>query len=132
MKHHKFSPKSLERMVGVDTRLKLIAEYALKISTIDFGIPGHGGLRTQEEQMLLFTSGLSKCDGIEKLSKHQSGRALDFYAYVDGEASWDKGHLTSVAAAFLQSASQLGYAIEWGGFWTSFVDMPHIQLKDES
>ena len=79
--------------------------------------------------MSCFHAGLSKCDGYEKISSHQTGEALDVYAYVDGNASWEEHHLAMVATAMLQSASQLGVGLEWGGLWKSFIDMPHFQLK---
>lgn len=123
-----FSERSLERMEGVDPRLKEIAKHAITISKIDFGIPQDGGLRTAERQAELFADGKSKADGVKKKSRHQSGMALDVYAYVEGKASWEKEHLAMVAAAMLQSASILGYKLEWGGLWRSFVDMPHFQI----
>lgn len=126
----KLSQKSLENMAGVDHRLIRIAEMAIAITRIDFGIPADGGVRTASRQNELFKAGKSKLDGFNKKSEHQSGKALDFYAFVDGKASWDPEHLSQVAAAFLQSASMLGYKLNWGGLWKSFVDMPHVQLVD--
>ena len=61
---------------------------------------------------------------------HQSGLAFDIYAYVDGKASWDRYHLTQVAAALLQAAALLGYPLTWGGNWKSWQDMPHFQLEE--
>lgn len=126
----RFGKRSVERMAGVDPRLVEIANLALTISRIDFGIPSYGGLRTAEDQRALFEKNLSKADGVNRLSKHQSGKALDVFAYVDGAASWDELHLTHVAAAMLQAASQLGYKLKWGGFWRNFIDMPHFELED--
>lgn len=123
-----FSEKSKERMVGVNSSLIVLANKALKISVIDFGIPQYGGIRTVDEQYMLWDDGKSKCDGTDKKSFHQTGNALDFYAYVDGKASWEEKHLALVAAAFLQSAATAGIRLEWGGFWKSFRDMPHVQL----
>lgn len=71
--------------------------------------------RSDEEQQRLFKLGLSQRDGIEKISGHQKGRAMDIYFVVDGKLidpakgweywherweevggqpiiSWDKGH----------------------------------------
>lgn len=126
----KFSERSVARMSGVDPRLKNIAHRAIEISTIDFGVPAFGGKRTADEQYALFKAGTSKADGVRRQSKHQSGLALDVYAYVDGKASWDTEHLALVAAAMLQAASELGYKLEWGGLWKSFRDMPHFQLVE--
>lgn len=133
MSGFRFSQWSLDRMLGVDERLITVAEHALQISKVDFGIPRYGGRRTIEEQRYLFMTDKSKADGVHNESFHQTGRALDFYA-VDPEtglASWDEKLMTHVAAAFLQAATKLGVTVEWGGFWTSFVDMPHIQLPKD-
>ena len=125
----RFSKSSKNRLLGVDPDIFRVARLAIQITKIDFGIPLHGGLRTQAEQNELFHAGLSKCDGYVKISSHQTGEALDVYAYVDGKASWEEQHLAMVATAMLQSASQLGVGLEWGGLWKSFIDMPHFQLQ---
>ena len=126
-----FSTRSRQRMERVDYRLKEIADLAITLTLIDFGIPKDGGKRTADRQRELFDKGLSKCDGIDRLSYHQKGRALDFFAYVDSKASWDETHLAMVATAFLQSASILGYKLQWGGLWRGFRDMPHVELLDD-
>jgi peptidoglycan L-alanyl-D-glutamate endopeptidase CwlK len=115
-------------MSGINMDLRRVADRAIQITKVDFGIPDTGGLRDAEIQNWLFKSGKSNCDGYEKLSNHQSGNALDFYAYVDGKASWDEGHLAQVAAAFLQASIELGIPIKWGGLFKSFKDYPHVEL----
>jgi len=124
------SQKSKQNMAGIDPRLIAVAEMAISITRVDFGIPSGGGLRTVAEQAALFKAGKSKCDGIKNKSEHQIGKALDFYAFVDGKASWEKEHLAMVACAFLQAGTILGVKLNWGGLWSGFVDMPHIQLMD--
>ena len=135
------SKRSLERREGVNPKLIAVNDLALQISTIDFGIPRDGGVRTAKRQMEIFNRGRSLCDGTKKLSYHQSGNALDVYAFVAGKASWEPDHLAMVAAAHLQAASQLGIKLEWGGFWvylqtaikgdvTYGWDCGHIQLMD--
>lgn len=135
------SKRSKQNREGVDPRLIEISDLAIKLTLVDFGIPTDGGIRTAPRQKELFDAGKSKADGYQKLSKHQPaddgfGKALDFYAYVDGHASWEYRHLSMVAAAFLQAASILGYKLEWGGLWRSSSsklhgwDMPHVQLKE--
>jgi len=130
MSSFKFSSTSLERMAGVDPRLIEIANLALKLTKFDFGIPEHGGIRTAGEQYELFRDGKSKCDGYNKPSNHQSGLALDVYAYVNGAASWREYHLAMVAAAMLQAAAMLGYKLSWGGLW-DWQDMPHFELLED-
>tara|TARA_R110000796_G_scaffold17944_1_gene54752 strand:+ start:1208 stop:1597 length:390 start_codon:yes stop_codon:yes gene_type:complete len=124
------SNNSMMNLAGVDGRLIDIADVAIKLSPIDFGIPSTGGLRTTEDQAKLFEDGVSKADGVNNKSYHQTGKALDVYAYVDGKASWDKLHLATIAAAMLQASSQLGYELKWGGLWKSWQDYPHFEIKD--
>lgn len=126
-----FSKSSLKRREGVNEALIAISDRALRISPVDFGIPEHGGLRTAEEQYLLCLNEKSKCDGFDTLSLHQSGEALDFYAYVAGRASWQHHHLTQVAAALMEAAMELNYRIKWGGhFKPNGWDKPHIELME--
>ena len=121
---------SMKNMEGIDDRLIDIAELAITLSPIDFGIPSSGGFRSTQDQAELYTSGKSKCDGTTNKSYHQTGKALDVFAYVDGKASWDALYLTTIATAMLQSASQLGIELQWGGLWRSWQDLPHFQIKD--
>ena len=118
---------SKKNLYGVDAELYKVVELALTISKIDFGIPSDGGIRTAERQNELYKDKKSKLDGYNKKSYHQSGKAFDVFAYVDGKASWSAKHLTHIATAILAAASQLGVPLEWGGHWVSFVDMPHFQ-----
>ena len=122
--------KSIENLIGVDDDLIDIVELAIEITKVDFGIPSTGGYRVEAEQAKLFTAGLSKADGRVNKSKHQTGRAVDVFAYVDGKASYNTEHLAMVAAAMLQSASQLNIELKWGGHFRSFTDMPHFELGD--
>lgn len=122
------SESSKNHRVGVDERLIEISDLAITLTHVDFGHPSSSGFRTCEQQNQLFNQGKSRCDGYTLKSKHQSGLALDFYAFADGKASWDETHLTIVAAAFLEAGHRLNYKLEWGGFWQHFKDMPHIQL----
>ena len=126
-----FGQNSLSNRAGIDPRLIEILDRAVQISIYDFGVPSSGGLRTVEEQAKLFTAGASKADGRTHKSYHQTGRAVDVYAYVDGKASWDHEHLAVVAAAMLQASAEIGYKLEWGGLWTGFCDRPHFQLAKD-
>jgi len=126
-----FSERSKDRREAVDPRLIEISDLAIQITKVDFGIPSDGGVRTAARQSELYLSGVSKADGVLRKSKHQSGMALDVYAYVDGKASWEHEHLSMVACSMLQAASLLGYKLMWGGHWPNFVDTPHFQLAEE-
>ena len=136
---YKLSSKSKQRREGIDPRLIEIDDLAIQLTLVDFGHPADAGLRSAESQYELFTSNKSKCDGHSNISNHQKGKALDFYAFVNGRASWELDHLTMVACAYFQAASILGYRIKWGGMWKSSKpktkngipygwDCPHIEL----
>jgi len=126
------SKTSKERLVGVDPSLVLLIEESLKVSPIDFGIPQYGGLRTAPEQNSLFKKGVSKCDGFKTKSNHQTGKAVDVYAFVNGKASWDTEHLALIAGVILATAFRLGIKIRWGGTFGSNEmkgwDRPHFEL----
>ena len=120
---------SAANLSGVNPLLIQVVTLALKLTSVDFGIPSSGGLRTPEQQRKLFDLKASQLDGTIKISNHQSGNAFDVFAYVDGKASWDVGHLNEVATAVLAAASQLGVKLAWGGHWKQFVDRPHFEVS---
>jgi peptidoglycan L-alanyl-D-glutamate endopeptidase CwlK len=131
------SESSRQNRSGVDERLVRISDRAIEITLIDFGHGRDSGKRLPSRQNELFNEEKSKCDGYIKKSYHQTGRALDFYAFIDGKASWQRDYLAMVACAFLQAASELEIKIAWGGLWRSKShqfygwDMPHIQLDED-
>jgi peptidoglycan L-alanyl-D-glutamate endopeptidase CwlK len=131
------SSSSKKNRAGVDERLIRISDRAIEITLIDFGHGRDAGKRLASRQNELFRDERSERDGYIKKSYHQTGRALDFYAFIDGKASWEREHLAMVACAFLQAASELGIKITWGGLWRSKShqfygwDMPHIQLDED-
>jgi peptidoglycan L-alanyl-D-glutamate endopeptidase CwlK len=117
-------------MIGVDQRLVDVAHQAIQLSKVDFGIPSTGGMRTLADQMTLHKEGKSPCDGVYKRSYHQTGKALDVFAWVNGHISYEEEHLTTIAAAFLQCAAYRGLKLYWGGHFQSYTDMPHFEIHD--
>lgn len=137
----RLSSKSKANREGIDPRLIEIDDLAIALTLVDYGHGRYAGKRSADLQCELFNDGKSRCDGTIRLSNHQAGKALDFYAYVDGYASWEHSHLAMVACAYFQAASILGYRIKWGGLWKSKNptikngipygwDCPHIELMD--
>jgi peptidoglycan LD-endopeptidase CwlK len=133
MSTFEFSTRSLLRLQGVDEELYKLMKLALSRSPIDFGIPEYGGLRTAEDQKKLFDKGLSKADGTIKKSYHQTGKAVDVFAFVNGKASWDEQHLALIAGVVLSCAKEVGLNITWGGTFGSKEfkgwDRPHFQIE---
>ena len=127
-----FSVRSAKRMQGINKRLERVLYEAIKYTPIDFGIPKLGGMRTVAEQSELYRQGKSKCDGVHTKSRHQSGDAIDFYAFVNGAASWDKVHLAVVAGVIIAEAKRQGLELRWGATFGSSSfdgwDFGHLEI----
>lgn len=134
-----FGKSSKSKLMTCHPDLQKVFFAAIEDSPIDFGISS--GRRNAEEQNILFTKGLSKCDGYFKISDHQPkedgfGYAVDVYAYLNNKASYDKRYLCIIAGHILGTANRLNIKIQWGGDWDSdwdmdehdFIDMPHYAL----
>ena len=129
MNYYRLSKRSLNRLKGVEPILLAIMVDAVRCSPYDFGIPQHGGLRSADEQNLLFKNKKSRLDGFVKKSYHQSGRAVDIYGIKDGKVTWEKEVLKEIAGHIIKTAMD-NYKIRltWGGHWFKFQDMPHFQI----
>lgn len=119
-------------MKGVEPILIAILVDGIKDSPYDFGIPQHGGFRTESEQNMLFMKRpkVTNIDGIKRKSYHQTGRAFDIYAFVNGKPSWEHKYYDPIAR-HLQKVAKEKYNVnlEWGGDWMRFKDLPHFQIK---
>ena len=132
---YKFSNTSVKRMEGLNPELIDVLYEGISTSPMDFGVAS--GYRTAEEQNELYQQGRTKpgnivtyMDGYNKKSYHQSGNAVDIYAYKNGKASWEVADLTLVARHLQDVAKNNGIDLHWGGDWTSFKDYPHLEIKD--
>ena len=97
------------------------------------------GVRTTEQQQALYAKGrtapgpmVTYVDGVKVKSNHQAkadgyGHAVDCCFLKDGKPSWDPSHPWRL---YGEMAAALG--LQWGGFWTRFVDRPHIELKGKA
>lgn len=122
MNNFKLSKRSEQNLIDVHPDLIKIVHYALKISTVDFGIIE--GLRSISRQKELFTSGASQTFN----SRHLSGHAIDIVVYIDGKVSWEWQYYEQLANTMKSAAKELKIPIEWGGDWKSLKDGPHFQL----
>ncbi len=122
------SARSEARMLGVHNDLKAVVRRALALSPYDFGITA--GNRTAIEQHALYQQGASTLDGYNKISRHQTGHAIDFVAYDEnGKVTWSMEYYEAISSAFKQAAKELNIPIVWGGDWSTFADGPHIELS---
>ena len=128
---YKLSKRSLSRLKGIEPILIAILVDAIKTSPYDFGIPQHGGLRTESEQYALYLKRpkVTRLDGTNRKSYHQTGRAFDIYAYVNGKATWSHEYYKPIAEHIMKIAKeQFNTELSWGGNWKNFVDLPHFQI----
>ena len=69
-------------------------------------------------------------------SRHLTGHAIDFYAWMDidrdGKVEFEEMSayplMKEIADAIKMAASELQIPIVWGGDWKKFKDYPHIEL----
>ncbi len=112
---YRLSSRSLQRLEGVNPDLVAVVQYAIRVSPIDFGIPGTGGVRDQATQHRLLGKGVSKT----LRSRHLTGHAVDIYGIVPvtGKATWSPVYVMPVHAAFEQASVALDVPLRWGGDW---------------
>jgi peptidoglycan L-alanyl-D-glutamate endopeptidase CwlK len=76
----KLSDKSEQILNTVKKELGILAREVIKETPYDFAVvEGFRGIETQQKY---FEDGKSKCDGINKRSKHQDGDAIDINIYI--------------------------------------------------
>lgn len=137
---------SIERANLLHPRIR--DEVKLLIENVEFGLPPNRairivqGLRTFEEQQALYNQGRSKPGPIVTNARpgssfHQYGLAIDFAVVVDknGDGLWDVLSWDINLDADRDGVpewremervfSAAGY--EWGGYWRTFKDYPHLQ-----
>lgn len=126
-----WSERSLRNMQGIHPDLRRVLDRALQESPVDFVI--NEGLRTVERQRELVRVGASKTMN----SRHITGHAIDFYAWVDtdkdGKVEFEEMSapllMKQIATSIKAAAIALGVEVEWGGDWRTFKDYPHVQLS---
>lgn len=107
---YKLGKRSLEKLEGVDERLKTVVRSAISQSKQDFSVIC--GLRTLDEQRKLVAKGASQT----MKSKHIDGLAVDLAAYADG-IRWELNLYDEIADAMKAAAIDCGVAIRWGAAW---------------
>ena len=140
---YKFSKRSIEQLNTLHPDLKLVMEYAIKYSTIDFIlVEGH---RSKEKQFELFKKGrkfsngsweivnskkvVTNIDGINLYSKHNfnPSKAVDIAVYIKGryDLLYDEMHLSNIAGTiiglsrYLKSKELIKNEIIWGANWNN-------------
>jgi peptidoglycan L-alanyl-D-glutamate endopeptidase CwlK len=121
---------STRRLSQVHPRLAdAVRAMAVDLETDGIVIEVVQGLRTWEEQDALYakgrtTEGPKVTNAKGGSSFHNFGLAVDVCPFIKGKPWWDAPRKTW--AHIGRAAKKHG--LEWGGDWTSFVDLPHVQL----
>jgi peptidoglycan L-alanyl-D-glutamate endopeptidase CwlK len=126
---YRLGSKSLSELSGVHDDLVDVVNLAITLTTQDFAV--HDGRRTADEQNALYLSGASKLDGDKKISRHQTGHAVDLVPYVNGKLRWEWPVIFPVADAVRKAAVQLRVPIRWGGVWQVFTDRRYDGMSAE-
>lgn len=121
----KLNMTSLSRLRGVHPDLvRVVRRCAADWADPETGFIVTCGLRTIEEQRLLYQKGATRT----MRSRHLTGHAVDLAATVQGQVRWDWPLYTKLSKAMKAAAKAEKVPIEWGGDWTTFKDGPHYQL----
>lgn len=120
-----------EHVKGVDPLLIEImreARYRARKdpNVLDFELSD--GMRTENEQRILYESGKSRT----MRSKHLVGLAVDIFAInPDGSANWDFNEYKKINDIVQQVAKEkTNRKVTWGGSWRSFKDGPHFEIQE--
>ena len=117
------SKLSLERLEGVDERLKAIVIECAARCPYPFNVSE--GLRTKEQQREYVRQGKSRTMN----SKHLTGKAVDLYPLTMNRKQVDWSRFEELADLMFQVARNQDTEIVWGGHWKTFVDKCHFELR---
>ena len=117
------SKLSLERLEGVDERLKAIVIECAARCPYPFNVSE--GLRTKEQQREYVRQGKSRTMN----SKHLTGKAVDLYPLTMNRKQVDWSRFEELADLMFQVARDQDTEIDWGGHWKTFVDKCHFELR---
>jgi hypothetical protein len=72
-------------------------------------------------------------NAVPGFSWHQWGEAIDCFWLLDGKAEWStRKKVNGKNGYFNYGAIARSMGLTAGGFWSSFRDWPHVQLRKES
>ena len=131
---YKFSDRSLNNLATCHPDLIRLFNEVIRFKDCSV----ISGMRTPEEQNKLYQQGrttegpiVTNIDGYTKKSKHNHNPSLaaDVVPYpIDWE---DTDGFKEFGEFVLSKAKEMNINIQWGGFWSNFIDWPHYQLKED-
>lgn len=126
---YQFGAASKSKLVGVHPDLVRVAERAIQISKVDFGISE--GARSYERQVELLKQRKTTTLHSKHLVQDSTGfsHAIDVYAYVNGKATYNWRYYGPIIQAFIEAGTALDVQLRFGHLWQSFTDSVHIELN---
>lgn len=124
-----FGTHSRGELEGVHPRLVAIAERALELTVVDFGV--HDGLRTLAEQREYVRTGVSRTMRSKHLAQADGySHAVDLVPYIGGRLRWEWPPIYEIAKAVWQAFDELELdarpgrcaQLTWGGVWDHQLD----------
>ena len=116
-----FGERSRLNLNEVHPHLQIVAECAIKRTTVDFVVVDGG--RTDTEHKINVANGKSWV----KRSRHQDGMAIDFAALKGGKITFLHEYYPPIVYAFKECSKELNIPIVSGADW-KVKDMMHIEL----
>lgn len=121
---------SRAKLEGVHPELVRVAERAIQISTVDFGIAE--GVREYARQVELVEQKKSTTLHSKHLIQDTGfSHAIDVFAYVNGKANYTTKYYGPIVQAFVEAGTALGVQLRFGHLWKDFIDSVHIELSEK-
>ena len=117
---------------GVHPDLRLTLEAIQEVMREEgFDLRLMEGFRSDARQAALLATGGGVTQVGAGRSCHNHGFAVDMVIHVRNRPSWDltHSHVRDGYARLGELATSAG--LRWGGAWTDFQDMPHVEMRDE-
>lgn len=120
---YRLSSKSRKNLYGVHPDLVGVVCRAIQLTPTDFMVAE--GVRSLARQRELVAAG----DSWTLHSRHLTGHAVDLWAWVGGDISWNWDHYFTIAWAMRKAAQEQGVALRWGGLWDRRLDETRRPLE---
>lgn len=122
---------SRQELEGVHPHMVQTVELAIQWTPVDFTV--HDGLRTLEEQRVLYESKASftmrslHLPGAPTEDRPEGwGRAVDLVPWIGGKLRWEWEPIFEIAHTMRRAAVELGHDMTWGGAWDTVFTDSHI------
>ena len=137
-----FGKTSQERLDTCEEPLIRVMSRAIEVTLVDFAVLC--GRRTEEKQNRAFDKGHSKVKFPWSRHNKKPSGAVDVGPYdrtIEGRIPWLHDTLPhaeyvrrvkmwyELAGVIHAVAAEMNVPIEWGGRWSTIVDLPHWQLR---